>query len=137
MNEIIITIPGVPIAQRRPRFARRGKYVVTYSDQETEAGRWLLTARQQITEKIPAEVPIVLSCFFYMPIPKSMSKKKQALLKYHIKTPDISNLVKFLEDCLNGELWHDDSQISEILTRKVYSDEPRTVICATWGDEEV
>jgi Holliday junction resolvase RusA-like endonuclease len=36
MNELLITIPGKPIAKKRPRFARRGKFVTTYNDQQTE-----------------------------------------------------------------------------------------------------
>jgi Holliday junction resolvase RusA-like endonuclease len=132
MSEFKLVIPGVPIAQARPKFYRRGNFVGTYSPQHTEAGRWLLTARQQITEKIPQGVPICLRAIFYMPIPKSLSKKKRQSLKYHIKKPDASNLVKFIEDCLNGEAWHDDSQICEIMTAKLYDETPRTEIVVKW-----
>ena len=129
MPQYKIVIPGVPLAQHRPRFARRGKFVVAYSDQQTEAGRWLLTARQQIVEKVPEGVPIALDCMFYMPIPKSLSRKQ---VVFHIKKPDLSNLIKFAEDCLNGEAWHDDSQISEINSAKSYSQNPRTTIIIQW-----
>jgi Holliday junction resolvase RusA-like endonuclease len=134
MKEIQITIPGPPIAQARPKFYRRGNFVGTYSPQHTEAGRWLLTARQQITEKVPSGVPIKLRAIFYMPIPKSLSPKKKIALIYHIKKPDATNLVKFVEDCLNGEAWHDDSQICEIMTAKIYGQNPRTEILIQWDD---
>jgi len=132
MSEFKLVIPGIPIAQARPKFYRRGNFVGTYSPQQTEAGRWLLTARQQITEKIPQGVPIRLRAIFYMPIPKSLSKKKRGSLKYHTKKPDTSNLIKFIEDCLNGEAWHDDSQVCEIMTAKLYDETPRTEIVVKW-----
>ncbi len=141
MPEINITIPGVPIAQHRPRFARRGKFVTAYSDQQTEAGKFLLLAQSQIPEKIPAGVPISLSCLFYFPIPASTTKRRIAQIDggddAHIKKPDVSNLVKFVEDCLNGIAWHDDSQIYQVKARKIYSHDPRTSLYISWDFRSV
>lgn len=133
MPEIKITIPGPPIAQARPKFYRRGNFVGTYSPQQTEAGRWLLTARQQITEKVPEGVPITMRCYFYMPIPKSLPIKKHGIPP-HMKKPDIDNLIKFCLDCLNGEAWHDDRQICFISGRKNYDETPRTELTIQWMD---
>jgi Holliday junction resolvase RusA-like endonuclease len=130
MNQTTITIPGKPIAKKRPRFARRGKFVVTYNDQQTEEGKWILTARSQIKEAIPEGVPVTLHCQFFMPIPKSTPKKK--IMHEHTKKPDLDNLVKFVKDCLNGELWHDDGQVSCLYAEKIYDHEPRTVIMVTF-----
>jgi Holliday junction resolvase RusA-like endonuclease len=128
---MIIIVPGKPIAKKRPRFARRGKFVVTYNDQETEEGKWLLSARGQITRKIQ-DGPIVLNCNFEMPIPKGQAKK---ILKgddrWHVKKPDLDNLLKFVKDCLNGEAWADDSQVVSVWAEKYYSDDPRTIIQIT------
>jgi Holliday junction resolvase RusA-like endonuclease len=129
-NSMNIIIPGKPIAKKRPRFARRGKFVVAYNDQQTEEGKWILTARQQIQGAIPEGLPITLRCIFYMPIPKSTPKKK--ITTYHIKKPDLDNLVKFVKDCLNGELWHDDSQVSELFAGKFYDENPRTELIIEW-----
>ena len=65
-----------------------------------------------------------------MPIPKSYSKtaRLKAVGEPHQKKPDISNLIKFTEDALNEVLWEDDSCISEITAKKVYSEEPKTII---------
>lgn len=125
-TEIIIT--GRPVAKARPRFYRRGNHVGTYNDQTTEEGRWMLQASGQIKEIVPEGTPITLRCLFCMPIPKSMSKKQREATIYHIKRPDLDNLVKFVKDCLNGLAWRDDSQVSELFAGKVYSDEPRTEI---------
>jgi hypothetical protein len=41
MPQITMTIPGIPIAKKRPRFMRRGKFVQTYNCQESEEGRFM------------------------------------------------------------------------------------------------
>src|SRR5574343_290673 len=75
MQSITLTIPGNPIAKKRPRFVRRGKFVGTYNCQETEEGRfkWELAART--TDRHIIETPIRLICGFFMPIPASISPK--------------------------------------------------------------
>jgi len=132
MESIILEIPGKPIAKKRPRFARRGKFVTTYSDQETEEGKFLLLALQQIGDRKPLEGPITISAEFFMPIPKSTSKKKTLLMEagtiQHTKKPDIDNLIKFPLDVLNGVLWKDDSQVVSIFASKNYSLVPMTKI---------
>jgi Holliday junction resolvase RusA-like endonuclease len=129
---IAIMVPGTPIAKKRPRFFRRGNFVGTYNPQETEEGRFLLLVKEQFN-RAPFDGPLRLSCGFYMPIPKSTSKKKRyAMLNEEIrpdKKPDMSNLLKFVEDCLNEIAWKDDSQIvSYGHMEKFYSEEPRTYI---------
>ena len=65
-----------------------------------------------------------------MPIPKSLSKKKQDELseQWHIKRPDVDNLVKGVKDALNGYVYKDDSQVSQLFTTKKYSKTPRIEI---------
>ena len=129
---ITITIPGKPIAKKRPKFARRGKFTTTYNPQESEEGKWITLAHQYFPEK-PLEGPVVLSADFHMPIPKSTSKKRHAMMLageiMHTKKPDTDNMLKFAKDCLNGFAWIDDSQVIECHCRKFYSDTPKTVIC--------
>ena len=65
-----------------------------------------------------------------MPIPKSLSKKKQheLLNQPHHKKPDLSNLIKFVEDALIGILFVDDRQITTIHATKIYHKIPKTLI---------
>jgi len=126
-----IVINGTPIAQARPRFYRRGKFIGTYNSQETEAGKWLLLASQQITEKLIG--PLEMKCNFYFPRPKNhygtgrnSGKLKASAPLAHTKKPDIDNLVKFALDCLNGVAWNDDSQVVKIRAMKGYGRTPRT-----------
>jgi Holliday junction resolvase RusA-like endonuclease len=79
---------------------------------------------------------IELDLVFEMPIPASTSQKKTALMRQgiirHTKKRDLSNMIKFVEDCANGILWHDDSQIDKIKACKEYSIDPCTHIRMRW-----
>lgn len=122
---------GVPIAQKRPRFARRGSYVGCYDEQAKlkEGIRWQLRSQYKAD---PLPVPIALDLVFFMPIPKSSSSLKKRQMANgvisHVKKPDLDNLQKFILDALNGELFKDDSQIVEIRAKKIYADKPRTLV---------
>ena len=140
MNKIHITILGKPISKRRPRFYRRGNFVGTYNDQETEEGRWLLEAKHQLQEQglftgflklIPG--PIILRLSFYMPLTKNTPKKtikaiEEGKIIWHTKKPDLDNLIKFVKDCLNKFIWEDDSQVCFVAAMKFYGIEPRTEV---------
>ena len=122
-----ILIPGKPIAQKRPRFFRRGDHVGTYSEQQSEAGKWLLSARGQIPK--PIEGPIEMFCEFVFDRPKSHygTGKNSSMLKpsspaYHTNRIDVDNLLKFCNDCLNTEAYKDDSQIVELTGLKRWAD---------------
>lgn len=140
MKKIVMNliIPGKPIAKNRPRFARRGKFVVTYSDQETEEGRFLFEVYRQIGEYKPiyGAVRAVFKFFFARPknhygTGRNAGKLKESAPKYHITKPDFDNLDKFAADCLKGIAWIDDCQVVSAHTTKDYiweSEEPRTEI---------
>lgn len=137
MPEIEITIPGKPIAKKRPKFFRRGGFVGTYNCQETEEGRvmnQIAAARPDGFEIVTS--PISLTVNFGMPIPESTSRKKRLDMAEgrlrHIKKPDVDNLLKFVKDCANGVLWRDDSQVFAVWATKSYSENPETRIVMTW-----
>ena len=131
----MIIISGKPIAKKRPRFARRGKFVQTYNDQQTEEGKFFLQAKMQWKEK-PLSGPISIKMTFFIPRPKfhfgtgkNAGKLKKSAPEYPNKKPDLDNYEKFACDCLNGLCWHDDSQIVDSMTRKRYVKRcPRTEI---------
>ena len=132
-----IIIPGIPIAKKRPRFARRGKFVTTYSDQQTEEGRFYLEAKQQICCKALNGTPVHIKLTFEMPRPKShygtgrnAGKLKPSAPEEHTSKPDLDNLIKFVFDCLNGLAWVDDTQVIGMSAEKIYAldGEPKTII---------
>lgn len=80
----------------------------------------------------PYPGPVVVSYEFELPIPKGTSKvKRKKMIDCeidHIKRPDLSNLVKLLEDCLKGIVFTDDSQVRAFKVSKVYSENPCSTV---------
>jgi Holliday junction resolvase RusA-like endonuclease len=133
INDLFITIPGKPIAKKRPRFYRRGSHVGAYDDQKSESGKFIINVMNQLSKdfkKFDSNTPLRLACLFTMPIPKSTSKKKRAAMLageiYHTKKPDCDNLIKFVKDCCNEIIWHDDSQVVHVAAKKEYGENPST-----------
>lgn len=126
-KEIKISIPGKPVAKKRPRFARRGKFVMAYNDQQTEEGRFLLELKQQWSGH-PIDGPLDIEVWFFMPRPKchfgtgkNAGILKDSAPKYHTKKADIDNLLKFVFDCFNGVVWNDDTQVVGCNAVKTYA----------------
>ena len=68
---------------------------------------------------------LILNSFLH--IPKCSQKRKEILKNsYHFYKPDLSNLVKYVEDICTGVVYSDDCLISEIVASKRYCFEPRT-----------
>lgn len=124
-----LTILGCPTPVARPRVTHHH----TYNPKKKQQDKLSFEIKAQLPlSYIPSIKPIELSLFFFMPIPKSYSKKKRESLRgqpctSHAKG-DLSNLVKIVEDAANGILYKDDSQIYELVAQKTYSEKPRTII---------
>ena len=126
-------IPGTPKPAKRPRVTRHG----TYSPHKEDMIRISFLLKEQIIKHqypdMPLKGPVSLAVEFLIPIPKSLSKKKKALLYGEPCTSkrlgDLDNLAKICMDSGNNVLYEDDSQIVEIHAKKVYADIPGTIIC--------
>lgn len=71
---------------------------------------------------------------FYLPIPKSASKKRRKLLlesAWHDQVPDATNLQKFMEDTLKGTVIKDDKKVVAISSEKRWADVGKTIIKIT------
>lgn len=68
----------------------------------------------------------------YQQIPKSVSKRKrEAMIGRKIlptKKPDCSNILKSIEDGLNGVAYIDDSQIVEVKVVKRFAESPTVLV---------
>lgn len=127
------TVPGEPRGKGRPRFARTSKGVRTFTDDKTTTYENLI--RWYYTQAYPRRTgntdhPTRLTVTAHMPVPKSYPKRTHAAVASgvcipHTKTPDIDNIVKAVLDALNGVAFVDDSCVSEIIARKIYSTAPR------------
>ena len=124
-------ISGKPIAKQRPRLSRFGK---AYDLQGAEKKKARLIISEQIAEfnvLRPIGDAIAVKVTFYTSIPQSWSRKRQNanLHMPDTRRPDIDNYIKFYFDIMNGIVYEDDSQITHLTSKKIYSDEPRVEIC--------
>lgn len=76
--------------------------------------------------------PLHVEMNFFMPMPKSSHKRwAQIVGTYHLFRPDLSNLIKFIEDVATGILYKDDCEIASIWSKKRYDKKPRTEFIVT------
>jgi Holliday junction resolvase RusA-like endonuclease len=124
---LVVTIPGIPIPWKGPVVTKRGCFSPRYKEMKI--------VREIVKEQYSGEVcvdAVWCSFLFVMPIPSGTSQKKRKdMLAERIlptKRPDRTNMAKFYEDCLNGIVYADDSQIVDGPVSKVYGEDPKTVI---------
>lgn len=122
-------VPGKPQGKGRPRFARMGAYVKTYTPAETESYENLIKLSCAAVCKNPLPGPLRIVIMAYYPIANSWSnKKKNSALNHQIRPtvkPDYDNVAKVVCDSLNGIAYKDDTQIVEAHAFKYYSERPR------------
>lgn len=126
---IKFTIPGKPEGKGRPRFRRAGNYVQTYTPDKTVVyENWVKDCfRNAGGGKMNGEIHARITAYF--PIPKSATKKRRAAMESGetgcATKPDTDNLAKCVLDALNGMAYDDDSAVTWLEVRKLYSNEPR------------
>lgn len=117
---------GTPVPKGRPRFARRGKFVSTYSpkttvDYESKVSE---SAKLAMGASEPLETPVGAYIYITLPVPASYSKKRtQACLSGQerpTKKSDIDNYCKAIFDGMNGIVFVDDSLVVSLHATKVY-----------------
>lgn len=135
LRQIKFSVPGQPFGKQRPKFSRAGKYVKTYTPDETVKYENLvkLTFQQEAKGKMFSDgVELDVRIIAYFAIPKSTSKKKRkAMLEHKVrpsKKPDWDNIGKIICDSLNRVAYHDDSAVVDAQVRKFYSENPRVEV---------
>lgn len=124
--EMNYVVEGTPVGKGRPKFARRGKFVSTYTPTKTRTYEDTIkvAARQAMTIE-PLQTPVTVFVYISVPIPASYSKKrKEACLsgfEKPMKKPDIDNVSKCFLDAMNGIVYVDDVQVISLHMTKVYS----------------
>jgi Holliday junction resolvase RusA-like endonuclease len=135
-NEITIEIEPVP--QPRHRVTSIGGRVWTYLPVKHPVHQYKRRIAEAVKDwpRYAKGVPLELELWFYMPMPASWSKRKQAahLYKPHTQKPDIDNLTKAVMDSMSDRceklakatktamksagVWKDDCQVSDGISRK-------------------
>lgn len=126
-----VIIAGVPVPWKA--HAGYGKRSFNPRFKEKEYVQWQV--KSQINQEQFLQGAIHIHCVFHLPIPKGTSKVRHKEMLdnrlHHIKRPDLTNLYKFIEDCLKGLIFEDDSQVCDVILKKIYSAIPKTVISVT------
>lgn len=103
--------------QMRPRATKSGTVYKDKKDREYE--KVIADAfREAYPDFEPIRGAVSLYVRSYRPLPKSRPKK--VLIEPDTSKPDLTNIVKSVEDALNGLAWVDDSQIIECSAQKLF-----------------
>lgn len=127
---ITIIVPGTPVAQSRPRFARRGNFVTAYDAAPSKDYKsWVKSCAVDAMEKaglsiIKRDVPLYLRVTISLPRPKTLAKK----YTQPTKKPDCDNVLKGLQDAMESIVYEADQQIVAVTVRKQYAETPGVVI---------
>ncbi|MCM0625328.1 RusA family crossover junction endodeoxyribonuclease [Lysinibacillus sp. OL1_EC] len=135
MNVLTFEIPGDVQAQQRPRVTRNGTFDPKESKDYKSFVR-LVAAEHAPESLITEDIKLTIDVYRKMPKAISNSKKKlQQALNGELRPttkPDIDNLAKGIKDGLSKVIWRDDSQVTELVARKWYSDNPRAEVTIEW-----
>jgi len=132
-----IFVRGIPrpAGSKRPvRNPYSGKIALV--DSSGQAGKvWSAAIRLAAAAKVarPLSGPVWLRLTFFMPRPKAHYRKtglKPDAPLWHAKRPDLSKLIRAVEDALTGVVWRDDRQVTICLAVKRYGETPGVEIVA-------
>ena len=79
---VTFMVEGNPVGKGRPRFAKRGKFVSTYTPTKTRDYESIIkdAAKQAMGNSAPLETPVTVAIYITVPIPTSYSKNRK--MKY-------------------------------------------------------
>ena len=134
MIQVQYSVPGEPRGKGRPRFAKRGNFVKTYTDAKTASYedqiRFYALKAMGDSKVIEGAVRVFVS--IRMAVPKSYSKKRREAclngLEAPLKKPDWDNVAKSICDAMNGIIYVDDTQIVEAHITKQYAHQAEVVV---------
>lgn len=111
-----------PIPQPRPKARRIGPGIQIYTPNSGPIKAYkaaIVEAFEQVAGEgfVPLTGPLRLSVTFVFERPQSRLKEEA-----HIIKPDCDNLIKGVQDALNGIAWHDDSQIVDVRVVKRWAE---------------
>lgn len=121
---------GEPQGKGRPRFARRGNHISTYTPQKTKSyeDEIKMMAKAAMGASEPLETPVTVAIYIRVGIPTSFSKQKRKDALSGIirptKKPDLDNIAKCFLDSMNEIVYLDDKQVVNLHVTKVYAETP-------------
>lgn len=104
---------------------RGGKAILAESSKRNKPWRQEVSGTAMLYRQQPLwDQAIKLKVTFYTARPKSLAKKKLR----RASRPDLSKLVRSIEDAMEGIIYKDDGRIDHIEARKKFGDPARVVI---------
>lgn len=131
---ITFVIPGTPVGKGRPKFARRGNFVSTYTPEKTASYENLVKVKAEEAMQghalFEGAVQVQVQLFVTPPESWSQKKKTMALAGEIMPTskPDVDNVIKGIFDACNEIVWKDDKQACDLVVRKRYATSARAVV---------
>ncbi len=133
---VVVEVYGLPKPAGSKRVFLVGKDrrpIVT--DDCAKGGDWRATVQHAIARAhrgAPLEGPLELSLYFTMPRPGGhlgrTGNLRPSAPAYPTRKPDVTKLVRAVEDAATGLLWRDDSQVVTQAAAKRFGERPGVVI---------
>ena len=127
---ITYMVYGEAVGKGRPRFARRGNHISTYTPEKTKTyeDEIRMMAKAAMGSSEPLETPVSVYIYISVGVPASFSKQKRkdalANIEKPMKKPDIDNSAKCHLDAMNGIVYLDDKQVVNLHVTKVFAETP-------------
>lgn len=132
---VAFVIPGTPVGKGRPKFARRGNFVSTYTPEKTASYENLVKVKAEEAMHgrpvIAGAVCVGIHLFVTPPASWSQKKQREAVSGRGIfptSKPDVDNVIKGIFDAMNEIVWKDDKQVVDVVVSKRYCTTARAVV---------
>lgn len=137
MRAISFVVPGAVVGKGRPKFARVGAHVRTYTPAGTTSYENLIkhAAAAAMVRRTLLSCPCKLAIVAHVDVPTSWPawKRDAALEGLVMPTvkPDFDNLIKIVADALNKVVWTDDTVVVREEYGKDYAPNPGLLVSIT------
>lgn len=111
--EFAFDIPGKPVPKQRPRHGK-GR---TFTPKKTKAAEKTVAALAMLAR--PRGWPMDKANRYHVEVVAVYANRRHG---------DLDNVVKLIQDALNGVAFPDDRQINQLKARRRFDDEPRTEV---------
>ena len=133
-REVQFQVAGIPAPQGSHRaFMPAGARFPIVTDDNPRTKPWRSSVAYAALQVRPQPLfsgAVTLTVRFYLPRPKSLPKRVQ----YPVKKPDLSKLIRALEDALTGVVWNDDAQVTMVMATKHYGEPGCSVVVKEVGE---
>lgn len=149
--QVAFRVDGLPVGKERPYSfvvtdkagqpvkSPKGRFMIrhfnrkrTSAFEQAVAFKFIEACRAARAPVVPWTGPVEMDIDIDLPVPKSFPQWKRALALawtwFHTTKPDLSNVLKAVEDGLNGVAYRDDAQIWRATQIKRYGQTPGVTV---------